>query len=108
MALAQGIAKTSEAKRLSTTTPPSSDGDVPDVEKPLLLQARMLVDEDEYVPEDDPRKGQGATFARVMSLAYPERYIIAVATVALFVSSIASTVIPALFGRYAPQNKKTR
>jgi len=97
MALAQSIAKAGKAKRVSP--PPSSDGDVPDVEKPLLLQARNLVDEDEYVPEDDPRKGQGATFTRVMSLAYPERYILAVATVALFVSSIASTVIPALFGR---------
>jgi hypothetical protein len=44
----------------------------------------------------DSYKGQGASFRRLLSLAYPERYILAVASLALFVSSAASVVTPAV------------
>ena len=46
--------------------------------------------------DPDPYKGQGASFRRLVSLAYPERYILAVASFALFISSAASIVTPAV------------
>jgi len=53
-------------------------------------------DDGAFVPEDDKFKGQGATFRRLISLAYPERYILAVASLALFISSAATVVTPAV------------
>jgi ABC-type multidrug transport system fused ATPase/permease subunit len=47
----------------------------------------------------DTRKGQGATLTRLWALAYPERYILFIASVALFVSSGSNIVMPALFGK---------
>ena len=47
----------------------------------------------------DPRRGQGATMYRVLQLAYPERYILVVATIALVLSSAATVVLPLLIGR---------
>lgn len=72
-----------------------------DLERGLLSQADRPdeEEEEEYIPEPDTYKGQGANFSRLLALAYPERYILVVATIALFLSSIATVATPALFGR---------
>lgn len=70
--------------------------EVGDLEAQLLLEAEAEKEKEEV----DPYKGQGATFARLVSLSYPERYILTVATFALLVSSITGLITPLLFGRF--------
>ncbi|KAH9256295.1 hypothetical protein BASA81_005516 [Batrachochytrium salamandrivorans] len=69
--------------------------DLGDLETQLLEEKR-----NEEKEEIDLYKGQGATFARLVSLSYPERYILTVATFALLVSSLTGLITPLLFGRF--------
>jgi ABC-type multidrug transport system fused ATPase/permease subunit len=52
--------------------------------------------------------GQGTSFRRVLSLAWPERYLLAAGLVCLFVASASQMVIPAMFGTIIETISKTR
>lgn len=64
------------------------------------LEAQLLQEEECNRDNIDPYKGQGATFRRLVSLSYPERYILVTATFALFISSIGGLITPLLFGQF--------
>jgi len=59
--------------------------------------AYQLLQDAEHV--EDPHRGKGATFRRVLALAWPERFIIAIAMVCLFVAATSQMIVPTLFGR---------
>jgi hypothetical protein len=63
--------------------------------KPDAEASRVAMDPDSY-------KGQGASVRRMIGLAYPERWLLLVATIALFVSSIAGAVTPAVSSTATP------
>jgi len=56
----------------------------------------------------DKYHGTGASFTRVVFLAYPERYILSIALVCLFVSSALQMLIPMLFGRVIKTISETK
>jgi hypothetical protein len=67
-----------------------------DEEQGISLDNDETGDEDTKLDRTDPYKGQGASFRRMMSLSYPERYILIIATLALFMSSAATVITPAV------------
>lgn len=72
--------------------------------EPLLQETTTNNDEEDdgelsaSLNEADPYKGQGSHVRRLLYLAYPERYILGLATLALFISASADIVTPGLFG----------
>ncbi len=56
-------------------------------------------DDDEGTARKKKKKGGGASVGRLLSLSRPERGLIVVGTVALFLSSISTMFLPAMIGR---------
>ncbi|GBG25902.1 ABC transporter B family member 1 [Hondaea fermentalgiana] len=52
---------------------------------------------------DDHLHGSGTSFRRVISLAWPERYLLTIALMCLLVSSASTMVVPALFSKLIEQ-----
>jgi len=52
--------------------------------------------------------GTGASFRRVLALAWPERYFLTIALVCLLVSSASQMIIPALFGKMIDTISKSK
>ena len=48
---------------------------------------------------DGKGKGKGTSFRRVLALAWPERYLLSIAMVCLFLATASQMVVPTIFGR---------
>lgn len=55
----------------------------------------------------DKRMGQGTSFMRLISLAWPERYILSAATFCLFLASATQMIVPTVFGQIIQTITKT-
>ena len=55
----------------------------------------------------DKRMGKGTSFMRLISLAWPERYILSLATFCLFVASATQMIVPTVFGQIINTITKT-
>mmetsp|Transcript_14048 Transcript_14048/g.24888 ORF Transcript_14048/g.24888 Transcript_14048/m.24888 type:complete len:715 (+) Transcript_14048:5084-7228(+) len=62
----------------------------------IMLNSQPEQEQSEYVLLEEQ---QGASFRRVLALAWPERYLLAAAMVCLFVSSASQMIVPTLFGK---------